>query len=71
MPQAEAQGYLLQVAGTLPIRKNPPQPRGAQTPSSSVTLLNAVTFHQSLMILVASAFAELPGLRQDVESDMD
>ena len=32
------------------------------------TVLSAVASHQSLMILGASAFAELPGLGQDVET---
>ena len=32
------------------------------------TVLSAVASHQSLMILGASAFAELPGFRQDVET---
>lgn len=69
MPQA--QGHLLQVAVIQHIREGPPWARGTQPPSTAVTLLNTVAFHQSLTILGASAFAELPGLRQDRENDVD
>lgn len=68
MPLVEAQAHLLQVAGTQHIRESALNQRGT-APSSTVTLLNAVAFHQSWMILVASPFAEFAGPRQDVEND--
>lgn len=63
----QCQGRLLQETAIQRIRESPPWAGGAQHPLFRGTVLSAVASHQSLMILGASAFAELPGLGQYVE----
>ena len=63
-----SQSRLLRETAIQHIRASPPWSRGAQHPLFCGTVLSAVASHQSLMILGASAFAEFPGLGQDMET---